>query len=203
MLILVVPSNRFGLREQQDFLQRPPERHLLLRFAVWDHVSAPLCTQPYTWPLLSDSLQPCLSDIPAEVNLYLLQTRSMSRHSLQAGVGDADAVFQVEAAQLPAALQHRGQVLVSDVSTAGEGQGKQVWTPEAQKVDGYMISHWHVLESNMFETCPVSSRVITPQDVMYHGGISLFENGLVLSKQCCVACVLTLTSLFSFLKRIR
>lgn len=57
----------------------------------------------------------------------------MQRRSLQAGVGDAGAVFQVEAAQLPAALQHGDNVLVRDVSAAGESQGQKVGTPERGK----------------------------------------------------------------------
>lgn len=120
MLFLVVQKDgkAFPLGELQDFLQCPPEHYPLLRLAVWNHISAPLCTQLDAWPLLSDSQQPCLSDVPAEVHRYLLQTISMSRHTLQATVSDADAVLQVEAAQLPAALQHGDHILVSDVSTA-------------------------------------------------------------------------------------
>lgn len=109
----VLPSG-----ELQDFLQCPPEWHPLVRLAVWDHISAPICTQLNARPLHSNSLQPWLSDVPAKVHLHLLQTVSMSCHTLQAAVSDAYAVLQVEAAQLPAALQHGDHILVSDVSTA-------------------------------------------------------------------------------------
>lgn len=107
--------------EQQDFLQRPPERHHLLRLAVRNHISAPLCAQPDAGPLLPDSLQPRLSDVPAKVHPHLLQAIPVCHHAFQAAVGNADAVLQVEDAQLPATLQHRDHVLVSDVSTARQG----------------------------------------------------------------------------------
>lgn len=104
--------------ELQDFLQSPPERHLLLRLAVGDHVRASLCTQLKARPLLSDGLQPCQGDVPAEVHLHHLQTDAMSHNSIQYAVSDTDAVLQVEAVQLPAALQHGDHILVSDVSAA-------------------------------------------------------------------------------------
>lgn len=133
MLFFVVQDVKvFPSGELQEFLQRPPERRPLLRLAVWDHVGAPLCTQPDARPLLSDGLQPRLSDVPAEVHLHLLQAVPVSRHALQAAVGDADAVLQAEAAQLPAALQHGDHILVGDVSAAGQGQREQVGTPVAQ-----------------------------------------------------------------------
>lgn len=85
--------------EQQDFLQCPPERHLLHRFAIRDHISAPLCTQLDFRPFLPDSLQARLSDVPAEVHLDLFQTIPMGHNTfLQAAVSDADTVLQVEAA---------------------------------------------------------------------------------------------------------
>lgn len=120
--------------ELQDFLQSPPEWQPLLRLAVGDHISAPLCAQLDARPLLFDSLQPCLSDVPAEVHLYLHQTFSVCCHTLQAAVGDVDTVLQVKAAQFPAALQHRDHILVGDVSTARQGQPEQVGTPVAQRV---------------------------------------------------------------------
>ncbi|TNN86890.1 hypothetical protein EYF80_002645 [Liparis tanakae] len=130
----------FTSGEQQDFLQRPPQWDPLLRLAVWDHISAPLCAQLDARPHRSDRLQARLSDVPAEVHRDLLQTLSVSHRALQAAVGDADAVLQVEAAQLPAALQHGGHIPVRDVCTARQGQPEQVGTPVAQTAVSYIIN---------------------------------------------------------------
>lgn len=122
-------------RELQNFLQRPPERHPLLRLAIRDHTSAPLCTQLDAWSLHPDNLQTCLSDVPAKVHFHLYQTVPMSHHAFQASISDADTVLQVEAAQLRTALQHGDHVLISDVSTARQGQREQVRAPVGQKVN--------------------------------------------------------------------
>lgn len=105
----------------QELLQRPPDWHPLLRLAVRDHISAPLCSQLEGWLHLLTVLQTCLCDIPTKVHLHLLQIASMSHDTLQAAVGNVDAVLKVQVAQFPAALQHRNHIVVSDVSTAGQG----------------------------------------------------------------------------------
>lgn len=107
--------------ELQEFLQSALERHILLGPAVGDHACASLRTQPNARPLLSDSLQPRLGDVPAEVHPHFHQTDAMSHHSIKYAVSDADAVLQVEVVQPPAVLQHRDHILVSDVCAARQG----------------------------------------------------------------------------------
>lgn len=119
--------------KMQEFLQWLPEGCFLLRFAVRNHISTPFCTQPDGRPHQLTALQPCLCDVPTEVHLHLLQAVAVCFHTLQAAVGDADAVLQVESAQSLAALQHRDHILVGDVRTAGQRQWVQIGAPGAQK----------------------------------------------------------------------
>lgn len=60
----------------------------------------------------------------------------MDQHGFQAEVSDADAVLQVEATQLFAALKHGGHILVGDVSTSRQADLQQVGASVAQSSSG-------------------------------------------------------------------
>lgn len=113
-------------------MQGSSELQPLIRLAIWYHASTPLCTQQDGRPTLPDILQPCLGDVAAEVHPDLHQAVAMDHHSLQHTVSDPDTVLQAEEAQPPAAPQHSDHILVSDMSTARQGQAKQVGAPVAE-----------------------------------------------------------------------
>lgn len=103
----------------------------------------------------------------------------MRRCPPQAAVGDADAVLQVEAPQLPATAHDRDDVVVGDVSAAGQAEREQVGTP----VEG--AAEEQSDKSGMAAAVALTRLASGHVVICMRGvcGIRMFGEGLALSKQ--------------------